>query len=645
MRYHEGVPEAERTQLGPEGRMLRFLAIGLAVFLAWLRIPLDLNHHVLFLTKALLHPASLSHDLLVQASLQAPYTFAPKALAYALAWLAAWGVRPEWAVCGLQALLWAAQAAFMFRLALVLSGSTEAAFLAVLLFGADMPLFLADAPYSIQWLERSLGMVPLLWGVGALAEGRRWAAWSGVGLATYLHANPAIYLWPWLFVEEIWSAWQDPRLRRGAALRMAAAAGLALPLVTLVGGTPFPPDDPEFVRMTIALHAPWIGGVGFSAADRVFALEGLVLFSMAAWRARELRALPLLVRAAAVCVALLVSGSVAYWAYAPGAPLLGVLVKLQPWIGLYLVELAGQLLLAAWLASEIQASPRPWPAFLLTLALSAQHDLALRLVGIGLGTCLLADSLQEQGAAARVWARRAAAGLTLLAALAPFAFHAAPELFWAGVRAVGRQGGLFSRPLFHPATGVALAACAVLGAWLPWRGGRSHAPTLALAALIVLGAAASRWRPAQNPGDQDLFRMGDWIREHAQPDAVLMASPLKLFGTKCFDFMARSERSVFACMHYLHGGMMYGEAGQPMAERLRALGLDLSRIRNEEGLEAELSRADRELDPGRVKRLVAAHGAGYLLSPTERVWPWERVHQEGGLALYRLRAAGAPGQE
>ncbi|MBI3548971.1 MAG: hypothetical protein HY078_08030 [Elusimicrobia bacterium] len=599
-----------------------------AVALAWLRMPVSTNQYVGLLAHSYLEPTSLSQDLIVRAAQEVPYTFAPRALAAALAGLASLGLAVDTAIPAIHLVLWVLQAALMYRLARAATESDAAAALATLFFGLDMPLTFADAPYALQFLERSLGMVPLLWGLKNLVEGRRWQALAGVGASTYLHANPAIYLWPVIALEDLLEARRRPETRVGFALRGLLAATIAAPLLYGVARSPLPHVDPEFARLNLLVHAPWIGGRALSAADYVFAVEGALLVAVAAARSRRIPASGLLLRMIAACGSMLIAGTLAYDHYAPGT-VWAVIVRMQLWLGLYVFEVAGQILLAAWLALEAEEGSPAWPAMLFILSLSIYHDFVFRLTGIALAACM--------------FLRRRAAGYAVLAAAAALAAAhcAAPAAVEGVIRSMGFKGGLFRLPAFHPAFAAALVGCGAAG-WAASRGASRPSRAALTSAAAALFLAINGWRSlhARTPADEDAARMAAWIRQHAPPSAVVLASPLGLVGSNQL-FMDASRRSLFAYSNYGEGLIMYGSSGEPMGARLRAIGVDMGRVLKSADYDAELERADRGLTVESAAAL-AKNGVDYLLIRGDRPWPEAPVHREGGLALYGLPSAARP---
>ncbi|MBI5244374.1 MAG: hypothetical protein HY922_11960 [Elusimicrobia bacterium] len=610
------MPGLERAPSVSPSRWLGWAAVASAVALAAVRSELSGPSLTLLIAKAHLHPESLGADPLVQAALGSPYGLGPRIVAALLAWLSAHlGASPETLASLLQLALWVCQAALMFRLAGAATGDDEAAFFATLFFGLWMPLGPTDAPYAMPRLDRSLGLVPLLWGLWNLILGRRWRALAGIASATYLHANPALHLWPLMLAEDILNAWRDPRERRGAVLRLAAAAAAALPLVMSAGGEPFAEASHEAVRISLLQFAPWIGGFGISAADFVFFIEGLVLLALAGWQVRRLPGLPILLRGAALCVLMASLGTLAYRFYSPGARFWGLIVKLQPWVSLYWLELSWQLILAAWTVSLLRKGDKLWPIFLLLLAISFRHDFILRAALIGLFIVQLAQM------------RRTAAGLVAAAAALPFLYWLAPRLFHQAAAWIGLRGGLFLLPAFKLSMGAALLACLGLGALLAKVSGKK-AVLLACAAVILLGVEA-RNRPQKM--DPDLARMADWVRENTARGALLLFSP----APHCAPFVLRAERPVFACREYVGITLLYFHAAKPMIERLDAAGLSFEHIRTPREF-MEMGRLEPDTRAETVMKLAESGGVDYLLVEGERAWAGAALRREGAYSLYRL---------
>lgn len=601
---------------GLERRGLGWAAAASAVALTVLRSELSGPSLTLLIAKARLHPESLGLDPLVQAALGSPYGWGPRIVGALLAWLSAHlGASPEALASLLQLALWICQAFLMFKLAAAATGDDEAAFFATLFFGLWMPLGPADAPYAMPRLDRSIGLAPLLWGIWNLLLGRRWRALIGIAAATYLHANPALHLWPLMLAEDILSAWRDPRERRGAALRLAAAAAIALPLVLSAGGEPFGEASREAVRISLLQFAPWIGGYGISAADFLFFAEGLAFLVLAGWQVRGLRAFPILLRGAALCVLMASLGTLAYRFYAPGARFWGLIVKLQPWVSLYWLELSWQLILAAWTVSLLRRGDKLWPVFLLLLVVSFRHDFILRAAMIGLFVLQLAQK------------RRAAAALAAGLAALPFLYWLAPQPFQHAAAWLGLRGGLFLLPAFKLSMGAALLAGLALGILLPERP-ENRAILLSCGALILL-CVESRNRPRKM--DPDLARMADWVRGNTEPDAVLLVSPVP----HCAPLVLRAERPVFACREFVGSTMLYFHATKPMIERLAAAGLGFEWIRTPRDL-MEMGPLELDTRAETVMKLAGSGGADYLLAEGDVGWARAAAHREGAYALYRL---------
>ena len=607
-----------------------FLAVLAALAVAALRVFPYQGDETILLVKSLLHPTSLAENPLVRAIMIAPYTWAPKAVAYLSYWLcASLSLSPNISLNGLMLILWGAQAAIMFLVAREAAGNEEAGFLAALFIGAGMPFVLADAAgYSIQGVFRRDLFTPVfLWGLLALLRGRRWQALVAFVIATYLHAVPGIYAWPLLFWEDAIEAWRRPESRRVFWLRLAALAAAALPLLLATLGHGKTPADPEFVRMNLVLSSWYIGGANAVPADWVFLLEGTTLVVFVLWQGRRLKAAPFLWRMLGVCAALLAFGVLSYQASLarwPGAGLWRIGVMMQPWQSLCLVELVGELALAAWLAERMREKVEAVPAILVMMASSASHDFVLRLACLGACACLAAGRL------------RAAVGLILGACALPFLYLADTELFRRAALACGLRGGLFSLPAFHYATSLALAAALGLGFWLSRRPGTYSGRFCAAWAVVVFLATAGI-RRVTTPGPlHKLEGMAEWIQQYTPPQAVIAASPLEVLGASCEPFMSMAERSVFACERYAYGATIFGPASAALIENLKVSGMDFANVRKEGDYAVEVRRFDAAMTPERAARLFSERRVTHILLRSERPWPGQPEHREGGLALYRL---------
>ena len=597
----------------------RATAILAALALSLLRTTLDSRSHSVLLAQARLHPESLAADPLVRAAEGAPYTQGPRRLAPVLAWLSHKGLPLETASAGLVLALWVLQAGLMFRLARRATGRDDAAFLACCLFGLEMPLFPSAVPNGMTGLDRSLGLVPLLWGLGCLFSGDRWLAWAGLGAATYMHANPAIHLWPLFAASEAWSAFKDPASRRGALSRLAAAAVMGAPLLLSAGGDPFSEGAAEAARVSLIAFGPYIGGFGMTPTDYLFCIEGLLLLAAAAYGARELPGRELVLRAAALSLLMLAAGTLTYAFYVPGHRLLGAVVKLQPWVSLYVLELCGLLLFSFWLTQEAERDEPLWLALLFTLSQSWQHDWVLRLLSLALAACVLAK------------ARRLGTALALGFAVLPLLNWAAPAALRGAATLVHLRGGFLALPAFAPVTTALLLASLAAAAALARRVEGTRKPALAAAALLLLLVS---WRQPHAQSDKDLMRMAAWVKQHTPETASLAFFPLH--PPDCVWWMSHAARPVLACVDHIEGPMLYGERGREMGERLAWTGYDFSRVKRFSDLGAELDRLDRELTPEKALALYRAGRADYLLTRTARPWPKPPIHVEGPYALYAL---------
>lgn len=604
-------------------------AVSAALAVAVVRVFPYRGDETILLVKSLLHPTSLTGNPLVRAFMSVPYTWASKAVAYLSYWLcASLSLSPSMLLNGLMLILWVAQAIVMFRLAREASGNDEAGFLAVLFVGAEMPFVLADsAGYNIQGVFRRDLFTPVfLWGFLALLRGRRWQALTAFVIATYVHAVPGIYAWPLLFCEDAIAAWHRPESRRGFWLRLAALAAAGLPLLLSTLGHGKTPPDPEFARINLVLSSWYIGGANAVAADWVFLLEGIALIVLALAQNRRLAAASPLWRILGISAALMAFGALSYRASLarwPGAGLWKIGVMMQTWQSLGLVELVGELALAAWLVERMRGEVEVVPAILVMMASSASHDFVLRLACLGACACLVAGRL------------RAAVGLVLGACVLPFLYRADPELFRKAALSCGLRGGLFSLPAFQLTTGLALAAALAFGFWLRRRPSGFPGRICAACAAVVFLVAAGVHREKTPP---QLRGMAVWIQQHTPADAVIAVSPLDLIELElpCEVFMAVAERSVFACGRYAYGATIFGPASAALIENLKVSGMDFANIRKEGDYAAEVRRFDAALTPERAAELFSVRRVTHILLRAQRPWPGRPEHSEGGVSLYKL---------
>jgi len=277
---------------------------------------------------------------------------------------------------------------------------------------------------------------------------------------------------------------------------------------------------------------------------------------------------------------------------------------------------------------------------LLLLALFAYHDFVVKLVCLGLCSCLVLKR------------RNAAFGIAVGAALLPFLYRVVPGLFQQAVVRCGLRGGLFHLPAFHPICGGALLVLLGFGAWscraAATRPGIRHV-RLAVAALIFLtiGVLQRGGMPAASPVT-DRERMLDWVSGHTPAQSLVLLSPLNLLDdyngmlgqglVDCWDLVPAAERAVFACTYYAVSSAQFGPASVPMFERLAALGMRPERVRQTApGLYEELARMDAQLRPEDVARLSQRWPISHVLLRRGRPWPGREEHREGELVLYSLR--------
>lgn len=621
---------ASRLDLAPLERRLEraplgFIAVAGALTLTLFRLsPVEsvLGSHALLLAKSLLHPA-LNLDPWVRAGWEGPYTIGPRLVAYPLFWMShgtGWPV--ERIASWLQLMLWVAQAAIYFRMAQAATGRRDAAFLATLFFGLNLPFTFGDGAYTMPEFDRSLGLVPLLAGIAALLEGRLWFAWVGVVVATYFHPNPAIYLWPLLALVELKKSLEDPSSRPGVLLRVATASVAALPMIVAATGKPSVSWFQDYMHIDILDSAYWIGGFGTHVTHYVFLVQGVALAVMAAQKARAMPRWTLLALGASVSAVVSGLGTIAY-VYHPGdSGPWGILIRYEPWVGQYLLELAAQLWMAFWVSERIRSADLFWPVFLLALAFAETEDVVIHMVAIGL---------------AAAWYRRsapAAIAVVLFAGGLPLLFRFFPHVFHSLGHHAGLRGGLFELPAFDPITGVAIGVCAALG-WGLGRASRSLRQDiripLAAALMIVMWAG---WQQGNGLTQAPIQRLPEWVRDHTRPEAVILMSPLD--ATDPMAFVSVSERPLFAHAGYVAGPMRYGRAAGMLGERLLELGFDFSRVRRKGDIDPEILRVHRELTPKMAARFRHLYGVGYVLLRTDRAWPGTPVGREGEFALYEV---------
>ncbi|MDE2238197.1 MAG: hypothetical protein KGK30_09925, partial [Elusimicrobia bacterium] len=347
---------------------------------------------------------------------------------------------------------------------------------------------------------------------------------------------------------------------------VAGAAGL-LPLLLGVGAAPL---DMRFFRMGLSLFQWVVGGFQLVWADWVFIAEALALIALALQRQRGRRWWALAWKSIGIGVFFALLGTCGYEACMRGWPpqrFWLLVVRSQPWIALYFIEIAGQLALAVAAAEQLEAGGEAALAFVVILACSAYHDFVLRLFGVVILAALLAGR--------RGWAVAAA----LAAAALPAAYRADPQAWRGLASALGLHGGLFALPAFQPALGAGLLAALAFGFWSARRspGTRKTAGVLAAAAVFALVAVARRPVPPR-PASNDLRRMAVWIKTHTDQNALILVSPIDLLDsdtvTGAEAFIAEAQRPVYASNYYVISAMQYGALSAPLAARLAALGLE-----------------------------------------------------------------------
>lgn len=523
-------------------------------------------------------------------------------------------------VC-LNIILWTAQAALIFRMTRQVTGSALAACLATLFCGLNLPICLSDAPFSLEKPERTLAMIPLLFSVISVLEGHRWVALVSLAVATNLHGNPAIYLWPVIIFEDCLDAWRCPSRRFGTLARLAATTVLTLPILLAVSRHPLPTSAPDYVRVSLLIHTTWTKLTDIPSRW-LFIIEGMILTFMAAWRQRQLKAVPVLVRALSLCYVMLATTWIASRLYVPGGfALWGLVVRMQLGVSLFIFDLIGQVLLAGWLAHEIEQGTELWLPFLATLiSWSTMYDGILRLVGIGLGMCLFAgDKVKGR------W-------LTLGAAAVPILHMCVPKAFQTLAQVLRLTGGLFSFSIFNPLIAIILLTCLAVGYGLKSRVQLS----IGAAALVLVFAGIYRNWPMVHCGPRciDEMRIGAWVRSNTPSGTVIIPSPIDLVD---MEFATRSQRSLFVCNDYLENAIMFGRVATLMGQRLLTMGLQLNKIRISSDIEKEIKRADSALTPKQVIKIATEFPVrSYLLLPAERTWPASPVYKSGNLALYRI---------
>lgn len=600
----------------------------LAVLFAALRHGFQTDQYVSLLAHYFLEDTALGSTPLVWAALHGAYTWAPKAMAGMIAWMSgATGAPVHWCVFGLLLALWAFQAYWTYRLGRAVTGSVLSAAIAVLIFGFDVPVFLSETAYSLQFLERSLGMAPLLWGLARLAEGKPWIAWTGAIIALYAHPSPAMFFIPVLVLEEFIAFKTHPKNRTGAALRMACVVCAALPLLAAVIGHKTAGDYAAWERMNVTVNFPNISGMGLAPADHVFRIESLVVLAASAWATRNIPGRWFLIRVAAVGVGFAAWGSATYYELGmPWGSLPWVAAtRMVPWLGLGLLDLAATLLLGCWMG-RLMLQGEPSALFLIyCLSLSFTHDIVLRgfaaLTSLCLALCF----------------GRAAFGVAALSII-PGSLHILfPGLLRQWAAGLGWKGGFLSSIGFLPLGVASVAGCLAAGWGLQRLKERRRAPACMVAAwAILLGSAVFRYRGATMAEGSDFRPMAEWIRGNLPKESIVYPSPINLVD--CADFMRASRRDLFACGSYAHALTLWGAWGVPMIRRLEAAGLRPRNVRDWKGFLEEVSRLDLSLSPEGAHALARRYGVTHLLLRSDRPWWWTPVRTEGDLALYPIPA-------
>lgn len=584
------------------------------------RMPLDGRSHAVMIAEAELHPALLG-DPLVHATLTSPYTRAACALGRGLAGLQKHaGISVDVSAPALLLALWVACAGALFHLALNATGSAPAAAIATLWFGLQAPLTPGAVPYGLTALDRSLGLLPLLFAIDACLSGRRNRALVFLVAATYLHGNPAIHLWPWILVEDGWEALRHPAARRGAVVRLLSAAAAGLPLLAAAGRSPLSETDAAHAQASLASFGPYISGRGLVPADFLFGAMGLALIGLALRRADGWKARPALLRGLGLALGALAAGTLA-GALGPKMPLWGVVVKYQPWVALYVIDIIGLLVLSRDLALALQERRPLAPAYAWTLALAAPRDLAARALAVALSVGL------EGGSSER------AAGATALAAVAGAAVTAAfPAAARAAISRLGLHGGFLSLPSFQWAGAAGLAAALAAGRILRTSRARNY-PWAGLAVGATLFAASVALWPGVHE-DVGLRRLEFWSREHLAPNAVVYHAPI--LNPDCTLWMARSRRRMTPCAEDIDGPMLYFSAAPEMGARLRAGGYDPNAATDFRSHMAEMARTLGRATPERAARLAAESGVTNVLLPSDKPWPGTPLATAGGWSLYAV---------
>ncbi|MBI3550308.1 MAG: hypothetical protein HY078_14810 [Elusimicrobia bacterium] len=593
---------------------MAWAATGAAVALAARRVPLDYASYALLHAKAALNPESMGADLLVRAAGAVPYALGSRVAAWGMVSLhSLTGASPETAAGAFQLLLWTLQGLLMFRLVRAVSGSANAAFLGTLCFGLDMPLLFADTPYCMPEFDRSLGLVPLLWAVCRLVEGEPWPALLGLSAATYVHANPAIQLWPLFFLEDVWRFAKNPEHRAGVVLRLAVGLVIALPLCMAAGEEPFLDAARDYARTTLIVSAAALAGLGNSAQVIFTAVAGSATIALLL-RFRPLPSTGLWLRGIAAACVMMAMGRVAYLAY-DGSPLWGFILKLQPWVSMHVVEWAGDILLAAWLGSLLEAEDPFWLGALCLFAYP--RGPFVRFAALAVCWSLLTGR------------RRVAAAVFTAAVVAPI-------LHWTCASTLQAALGLLRLELLFgyitaepPYLSAGIVACLTAAyACLRMPKDRYRPACLVAAAAAVLCAS---WLQDVPSTDHPFRRMESWAKANTPPGSKFVFSPLGLGD--CMGFIIAAERPASACLEYLDGILLFGRHAAPMGERMRDLGFDFAAVKEPEDVRAAVDRLNASLDLRAASRL--GYRPDYLLTSRAETAA-APVHREGPYLLYRV---------
>ncbi|HAZ07727.1 MAG TPA: hypothetical protein DCZ01_04205 [Elusimicrobia bacterium] len=595
-------------------------ALGAAALSAQ-RVPLGGRSHAVLVAKAELH-AVLAFDPMVTATLSSPYSRSAATLGRALAALERAGLPVDHSARVLLFILWLGCAAAVFHLTLGVTGSETAGILAALWYGLQAPFSPGAVPNGLSALDRSLGLLPLLLAVENCLLGRRNAALAFLIAATYLHANPAIHLWSWIVAEDLLEAVRRPAFRRGANLRLLATGLAAMPLLLAAGRSPLGESDPAYARAALASFQPFISGRGLAVTDLLFGLFGLTLALGALWRARDWDMRAPLLRAMGWMMLTLAVGTVVGGYGGPGGPLWGIVVKMQPWVSLYILDLVGILALSRELALAMEQRRPLAPALAWTLALAAPRDLGARALSLPLWTSLHGGPWQKTA--------KAAAGAALSAGLLAAAFPGAARAL---AVAVGLRGGFLSLPTFQWTGAVGLLGALLLGRLLSMTPPR-YALRAGLAMTVGLFALSVALWPGTRE-DQDLSRMALWARRALPLDAVIFQAPLA--QADCTLWMARAERLMSPCVEDADGPMLYFSAAPAMGRRLLQSGYNPEAVTDYGSHIRQMVATLERATPERVARLAAERGITHVLIPADKPWPGNPIAVHGKWAMYEAR--------